>query len=474
MRRFSLATSILLVTILAMGFAPIWAMLASSLAAWVLPSSPPVPSMIVRQDGTPLLMHRDVASQSTLYSDLRGQPVDVNTEDPWLPWIELKPLSAEQPEDVSWNQRIRKFNDARSRPTFWYLISDGQPHGTAYFVGYDAASKYRMGFIGKNGFREDLPPAEECFPFAGGMRAVDDRVASVQAKNLYNYAGPLIEGSNDFKKWQLYLLGDDQRIYAVDLRERTVNAAFTDPHIQACELYCKNSKSPTWLIVRTDRQVLVLNQEHKVERSYTIPTKLATKSFRWAEVAPGQALATWYDYSLTVTLSMSEAIVWLDQAGNITRRETNPGNRNSDWLNVIMSLACPSLVVVGPAVLCFYPAVLIDQGATDRWSVAQAVCVEGFWPSLVFVTILSALLAVACYRRQVRDGATSAERIAWMVFVFFGGLPAWVAYRYGRNWPVLDRCPECGAEVPRDRETCAACRQEFPLPEPQGFEILTA
>ena len=193
--------------------------------------------------------------------------------------------SAEHGSELKWRHATRKFSDVRSRPTFWYVISDGQPHGKAYFVGYDAASKYRVGFIGKDGFRESLPPAEDCFPFAGGMRAVDDRIASRQLKNLYRYAGPIANGSNDFKEWLLYLLGDDQRIYEIDLRARTVGVAFAAPHLEACELYSKNSKSPTHLVVRTDRQVLVLNQGHKVERTYAIPPELATKPFRWAEAA---------------------------------------------------------------------------------------------------------------------------------------------------------------------------------------------
>jgi hypothetical protein len=475
MRRFSLTTSLLLATILAVGFAPIWGFVVSSLLQFVLPASPRAQSIVVRQDGTPLLSHWDVAGESVFYTDLQGKPVEVDAAEPWLNWINLGLRSAEPPSVLSWRQRVRKFSDQRSRPTLWYVISDGQPHGRAYFVGYDAASKYRVGFIAKDGFRETLPPAEDCFPFSGGMRAVDDRIASLQDKNsyvTYNFDWPAGEDAGNLKKWQLYLLGDDQRIYAIDLRERTVGVAFTTPHIEACDLYAKSSKSPTFLLVRTDRQVLVLDQK-KVARTYTIPPELVTKSFRWAEVAPDQALAQWDEYSLSISKRGSEPFVWFNESGHITRREKTTGFLNA-WPNTSGSLACPSFVVVVVTVCWIYPYELLLFGATDSWPIALHASLEGFWPSVVFVTILSALLAVACYRRQVRYAATPIERTAWPVFVFLGGLPAWVAYRYGRHWPPLEHCAECGALIPRDREQCARCRREFPLPQRQGFEILTA
>ena len=43
-------------------------------------------------------------------------------------------------------------------------------------------------------------------------------------------------------------------------------------------------------------------------------------------------------------------------------------------------------------------------------------------------------------------------------------MPGWIGYRFGRRWPVIEPCPACGRPVPRDREVCAACHREFPLP----------
>jgi hypothetical protein len=381
MRRFSLATSLLLAAVLALGFAPLWGFVASTLVEWALPSKPRSSSFMIRPDGTPLLMQMDPANHSYVLTDMNGQPVDDNVSDASLPWVNLASLGSEHRSEHTWRQRIREFSDLRSRPTHWYAISNGQPQGRIYFVGYDVASKYRVGFIAKDGFRESPPPPEDCFLLCGNGGAIDDCVASLQPNRTYNRWGNTAYSisaggeSKDFNPWQLYVLGGEQKLYQIDLRTRTVNVVFTAPHLESCGLYAKDSKSPTWLIVRTDREVLMLNGQHKVERTYTIPAELASRSFRWAEVAPNQALATWTKYSLTVTEYGAEAVVWFDQTGQITRRETGPAQTIAR-LNTTISLACPIFVVITLVVTCIYPFELVGKGLTNSWSIAQGVVLQ--------------------------------------------------------------------------------------------------
>jgi hypothetical protein len=71
----------------------------------------------------------------------------------------------------------------------------------------------------------------------------------------------------------------------------------------------------------------------------------------------------------------------------------------------------------------------------------------------------------------VRYGASLAERIVWPLFVLLFGLPGWIGYRFGRSWPVLEACPECGVAVPRDRERCLHCINDFPRPALKGTEV---
>jgi hypothetical protein len=51
------------------------------------------------------------------------------------------------------------------------------------------------------------------------------------------------------------------------------------------------------------------------------------------------------------------------------------------------------------------------------------------------------------------------------------GLPGWIGYRFGRKWPVLEACSECGHTVPRDRENCVCCTNNFPRPALKGTEV---
>ena len=74
------------------------------------------------------------------------------------------------------------------------------------------------------------------------------------------------------------------------------------------------------------------------------------------------------------------------------------------------------------------------------------------WPSLMLAQLLATGLAILCYRRQRHYSASGSERLLWPLFVLAFGLPGWVAYRFGRSWPVLESCPACGAGVPSSGE----------------------
>jgi hypothetical protein len=68
-------------------------------------------------------------------------------------------------------------------------------------------------------------------------------------------------------------------------------------------------------------------------------------------------------------------------------------------------------------------------------------------------------------------GIRGSERVIWPLFVLAFGLPGWVGYRFGRRWPVLESCPKCGVDVPRDREDCTDCEVAFPGPALKGTEV---
>ena len=94
-----------------------------------------------------------------------------------------------------------------------------------------------------------------------------------------------------------------------------------------------------------------------------------------------------------------------------------------------------------------------------------------FWHSAATVQLFATCLALLCYRRNKRYGLGRGERIAWPLFVLLLGLPGWIGYRFGRKWPVLASCPDCGVSVPRDRESCVRCANEFSSPALRGTEV---
>jgi hypothetical protein len=70
------------------------------------------------------------------------------------------------------------------------------------------------------------------------------------------------------------------------------------------------------------------------------------------------------------------------------------------------------------------------------------------------------------HRRYAHHGA-----IAWAIFVLITGVPGFIGYLLHRRWPVVVRCEHCGAQTPRDRDTCLNCGTAFPPPAPKGIEV---
>ena len=87
----------------------------------------------------------------------------------------------------------------------------------------------------------------------------------------------------------------------------------------------------------------------------------------------------------------------------------------------------------------------------------------------MIVLVISAVLAWLTWllQRKYRRPATAL----WTAFVFLLGAPGFVAYWLEHRRPKLERCPECGQIVPRDRDACSDCSTPFPAPTLVGTEI---
>jgi hypothetical protein len=140
-------------------------------------------------------------------------------------------------------------------------------------------------------------------------------------------------------------------------------------------------------------------------------------------------------------------------------------------LRLVSAAAVPSPLGLVGLVAALRPANLLEEGLAATYPEALSWALREFAPALFTVQMLAVVLALWCYRRQLRYGARPLERLVWPLFVLVLGLPGWVGYRFGRSWPVLDTCLSCGAKAPRDRRGCSRCDEEFPLPAFKGTEV---
>src|SRR5262249_2772948 len=138
---------------------------------------------------------------------------------------------------------------------------------------------------------------------------------------------------------------------------------------------------------------------------------------------------------------------------------------------VLGGLVVPAPLALGGCVGLGRTSDLVKEGLEVTYSAALRRALSEFWPALLLTQVVAAGLAVLCYRRQVRYGAIGAERVVWPLFVLVLGLPGWAGFRFGRSWPVLESCPACDVEVPRDRAVCVRCTAEFPRPALRGTEV---
>jgi hypothetical protein len=143
------------------------------------------------------------------------------------------------------------------------------------------------------------------------------------------------------------------------------------------------------------------------------------------------------------------------------------------WKKLIpwAGLVIPSPLGLAGTVAYVRPSMLLEDDISASYPEALGQALTEFWPALAISQLVAFSFAVLCYRRQVRYGASRRERIVWSLFVLLLGLPGWIGYRFGRSWPVLESCPKCDSTVPRDRENCLRCTDDFPRPALKGTEV---
>ena len=439
-------------------------------------------SLAVRADGTPLVV-RYLQGRMTCHAlDGRELP-EPRAEEGWLPSVSLLPTPRPEPLmfPLEGDARIGRFLDGpmspdMASPNIWFFLHDGARDGRGYFVGYNSQSKRRVGFIGRDGLRPERPPAAQWFPMDGVLLASGGAFS--------RYAGRAFNDPCDGEppRANVYMISGRQ-LLDVDLRKGSVATLMESagligvktlaaaPKRKAAGKETPRARLPERLAVRTTDRALILDAAGKQLSAYLIPEELRRRRVEFYEVEPGAALLIAARPGLD--RGLHEEILWIDASGKVLRRaEASLGEgdgHSGEGATWELAMACPAPVVLASWAAAAAPFSDLASGQESDYAAALTRSLAAWWPALLAVSLLAAALAWRCRRRHHRLYQPYGG--AWFALILLTGIPGLVGYRFHRRWPVLEKCPACGHDVPRDREACAECGAAFPPPEPKGCEV---
>jgi hypothetical protein len=494
----NLGYSLVLATILSIGALLVWTIggaWAFTVLSQFFYASAPYDQLVFTNDGEPLVQTTEAGTNITVMRTIDGKPAER---------VEIQQFHGElralrsghqsvSTEPFQWMTHIMGFAEPSGLPVYWYAMLDTIESQHAYFVAYDAKTDERVGYLGLQGFRRDLPP-------------LDDQFAT-PSETVGAYSG-LFAGQTGYWAREPYAVASDpgaavflngaDALYRIDLAQREVTKVKIDGQIESivtseqpirisadADLAKKrvviatnkgmrelrepgNVVKKRRIIVRTPRRIDVLDDAGQILQSGALPAEVAERVL--------QACLTTEDKLLVVAAPDvrhdTTDIYWLAADAEPTRREqvrlgTTRTQANASWL---LCLAMPSPIV--DAVLFGYvmPKTLIASEQYDSYSAVLAEWLPKVLPALVALVSLSAMLAALAYRRQKQFGEPAAG--AWSVFVLLLGPVGYIGYRLHRVWPVRSACRACGRATPVTLWNCSECAAEAPRPELRGIEIL--
>jgi hypothetical protein len=435
-------------------------------------------------DGTPCVAsHPDGPRGGTLYRDLQGNPVMPSEEDmnALLRGCSLPAQPPQTTDQFGWDERVHSCADGRWPATYWYFLSDGRSNGAGYFVGYDSKSKVRVGYLGTAGFRTELLPAEEQIPFSGPTGALNSRLlvrpGPYGSPAFYPASAGRGRAPRGFvSEWDVYVFGRDGKLYHADLQERGMHVALENSRLRSVAFYANPRDTARGLLfhlaARTEDAVPVLDAQGRMLARYTIPEALRNLDLTFTESNASEAVLYWNSPEDELATEQAYRIFWVKPDGRFREAAVTLAQCSMlQPMRIYGGVTMPSPLGLGGSLVRERYKELLNKGLSATPAEALVRALTEFWPALAIAQMIALGFAVLCYRRQLRYGVSRTERIIWPLFVLLLGLPGWIGYRFGRSWPVLESCPECGAAVPRDRESCLRCTEDFPRPALKGTEV---
>ncbi len=482
-RNQAIGRPIVLAIILTVGLGVVWAWLAISAKGVIdqfLPSQFVNRRLYLLTDGTPYVSsyRRDCGSQ---VHNLDGEPVELENAAATIHCNQLgngvkKPIRRSW-GPPRWNLRINTFTVAGTRGQYWYMIHDGHREGHAYFVGYDRWTCQRLGYLGAQGWQQEQPTPDECFPIALRDYAYGNAVTRSGGYKciLSNYSF----GGSESSRWptSVVALRVGTKVLMVNLREQKLQAILDDPEIvsiTAAERPLDSGELEQLLAVRYPERIAFLSLEGEPVTEHAIPETIRAKGLGVYLLPDDKCLFVTCRRD-PLTGHDEATLLWTTPSGKVleqrelTLTETGP-NRTACLQGLHYSAACPAPGIMG-LVLVFWSGPMAEIHRHPGWSYSKA-----FWdslrqlpPVLAGLITLGVILSWACVRRQRKHALPWTK--TWAAFVFLFGVPGYLAYLCHRRWSVREECPVCHVPAPRDRAACALCDAPFPPPERKGIEI---
>jgi hypothetical protein len=374
-------------------------------------------------------------------------------------------------------------NDSKPGQEKWCYV----PHRGRLF-GYDKYTKQFIGSFGPEGF---CPPNEQ-------------PRERFQGELLSDFSIFYLSWADD------YLVFAD-RVYAVDFRNRTVQALFV-AHAGETILWAsrlRHEKPEVKLAgVATDKSVHVLDQEgsrvfsapwtYDRERHHLRAVTRLEEPLRYRVLYSPR----WY-LELETLETLSEYVVEYDSAGREINRYTQPPRPQITgyFLKPLLPLAEPSYrqvsfgLVTSPAegaVLVRATrhlfSVLRSEQGTKMWLLLQflAQTTTLFIPgagwnmridgSLVLgytalMLLSAAVCALVCFVTARRYAFSWPRCLGWALCGFTFGWVGLLTMLAMQEWPARIACPSCRRRRRVDRDRCEHCGAPHALPDRDGTEI---
>jgi hypothetical protein len=478
-----LSRSLLITSLVAMGIAAAWFMVAAWLISTVLRAMQGRDSyenIHVTITGEPVIVRTSQGNSQTTEKilSLSGEPVKVKSQDLLYPQaIEAANRTRAIRQRPGWQSRLVEANDGGIPPIYWYMIHDGQSPGHTYGIGFHSTTRTVVAYFSRSGFRDSLPPHDDWFAIAGhnGMQSASTLEFYGQEPQwmMGTPQGLLLADGKlwkiDFANRQIAKIQDCPEAFALGHVWRILSEL--PPQSMQGEYWSAQTITPSDALLREPESLLIVNQHSGESHRFALPPELQKQMLAGSLLPDGKLLLIaqqdWTDSDVDV--------VWLTSSGEIAKQQVvhqkshyqTPSLAAIGWTSALSApwpLANASITFVGLPLGHF-----ADDNEDLDYQASLAKVLWNTWPSIVAVIALSCAVAPLAYRRQKRFGLPNPA--AWAAFAFLFGIPGWIAYRFHRIWPVLDECPACHQPSPRDREACLDCGKPFPPPPLKGIDV---